>query len=165
MTPEDLRQTFERLARGPVAATEAGRHLYLWHGALAAIETLIPPALLQYLDLYAVAGQLSRTPYAMDEARRLLRAQLERDLRSQESRARQQVLVVRGCGLLARYRVPLQPFYSFVSDRRAVLLVVLREDSEFVPSAALPGIVRLTASATFEALSRAVGEKNVIQGG
>ena len=165
IAPDDLRQTFEQLARGPVAATETGRHLYLWHGDVAALERLVPSTLLQHLDLYAVAGQLPRAPYAIDEARRLLRAQIERELRYQANLAPRQVLVVRGCGLLARYRVPLQPFYSFVSDSHAVLLVVPREETEFVPSAALPDVVRLTTRAIFEALSRVVGEQNVVQGG
>lgn len=164
MTPDDLRQTFERLARGPTAATQAGRHLYLWHGDLAALENLVPSALLQRFDLYALVGQLPRAPYAADEARRLLRAQIERELRDQVARVSRQVLIVDGCGLLARYGVPLQPFYSFVSDSRAVVLVVAREETEFVPPAPLPDFIRLAPATTFAALSRAVGEKNVVQG-
>ena len=164
MTLDDLCQTFERLARGPVAATRTSRHLYLWHGNLAALEGLVPPALLQHLDLYTLIGKLPRRPYALDEARRLLRAQIERELRDQVSRTPRQVLIVSGCGLLARYGVPLQPFYSFVSDSRAVVLVVSREETEFIPPAGLPDFVRLAPATTFVALSRAVGEKNVIQG-
>ena len=164
MTPDDLRQTFERLARGPTAATQAGRHLYLWHGDLAALENLVPSALLQRFDLYALAGQLPRTPYAADEARRLLRAQIERELRDQVACASRQVLIVDGCGLLTRYGVPLQPFYSFVSDSRAVVLVVSREETEFIPPAGLPDFVRLAPATTFVALSQAIGEKNVVQG-
>ena len=164
MTPDDLRQTFERLARGPTAATQAGRHLYLWHGDVAALEGLVPPVLLQRLDLYALAGLLARTPYAVGEARRLLRAQIERELRDQATCAPRQVLIVDGCGLLARYGVPLQPFYSFVSDSRAVVLVVAREETEFIPPTGLPDFIRLAPATTFAALSRAVGEKNVVQG-
>ena len=164
MTPDDLRQTFERLARGPAVATMGPRHLYLWHGDLAALENLVPSVLLQRFDLYALAGQLPRTPYAVDEARRLLRAQIERELRDQITRASQQVLIVSGCSLLARYGVPLQPFYSFASDNRAVVLVVSREETEFVPPAGLPDFVRLAPAATFVALSQAVGDKNVVQG-
>ena len=172
MTPDDLRQIFERLARGPTAATIGPRHLYLWHGDLAALENLVPPALLQRFDLYALAGQLPRTPYAVDEARRLLRAQIEQELRdqitsvrqAQDRRTYQQVLIVNGCSLLARYGVPLQPFYSFVSDSRAVVLVVSREETESVPPVGLPDFVRLAPAAIFAALSQAVGEKNVIQG-
>ena len=164
MTPDDLRQTFERLERGPAAAMQGPRHLYLWHGNLAPLERLVPPALLQHLDLYTLAEQLPRAPYAVDEARRLLRTQIERDLRDQATRSPRQVLVVDGCSLLARYGVPLQPFYSFVSDSRAVVLVVSREDTGFVPPAALPDFVRLAPATTFAALSRAVGERNVVQG-
>ncbi len=193
MTPDDLRQTFERLARGPAVATMSPRHLYLWHGDLAALENLVPPVLLQRLDLYALTGQLPRTPYAVDEARRVLRAQIERELRDQitsvrqahrhachestlaveprheysrwqDRRASQQVLIVSGCSLLARYGVPLQPFYAFVSDSRAVVLVVSREETEFVPPAGLPDFVRLAPATTFVALSQVVGDKNVVQG-
>jgi len=172
VTPDDLRQTFGRLARGPTAATIGPRHLYLWHGDLAALENLVPSVLLQRFDLYTLVGQLPRTPYGVGEARRVLRAQIERELRdqitsvrqAQDRRASQQVLIVSGCSLLARYGVPLQPFYSFVSDSRAVVLVVAREEAEFVPPAGLPDFVRLTPAATFSALSRAVGDKNVVQG-
>ena len=180
MTPDDLRQTFERLARGPAVATMSPRHLYLWHGDLAALENLVPSVLLQRFDLYALAGQLPRTPYAVDEARRVLRAQIERELRDQITSVRQaslgyardrqdrctprQVLIVSGCSLLARYGVPLQPFYAFVSDSRAAVLVVSREETEFVPPAGLPDFVRLAPAATFVALSQVVGDKNVVQG-
>ncbi len=164
MTPDDLRETFGRLARGPTAATQAGRHLYLWHGDLTALEELVPPVLLQRFNLYALAGRLPRTPYAADEARRLLRAQIEQELHDRAARASRQVLTVDGCTLLARYGVPLQPFYSFVSDSHAVVLVVAREETEFVPPALLPDFVRLAPATTFAALSRAVGEKNVVQG-
>ena len=165
MTADDLRQTFERLAQAPTAATGTGRHLYLWHGDLVALETLVPPALLQQLDVYTVAGQLPRTPYAADEARRVLRRQIERALHEQTDLvAPRQVLVVNGCKLLARYRVPLQPFYSFVSDSRAVVLVASREETEFAPPVSLPEFVRLTPATTFTALSRAVGEGNIVQG-
>ena len=164
MTPDDLRGVFERLARGPTAATQAGRHIYLWHGDPAALEGLVPPVLLQRFDLYALAKRLPRTPYTAGEARRLLRAQTERDLHDQVARAPRQVLIVNGCTLLARYGVPLQPFYSFVGDSRAVVLAVPREETEFVPPAPLPDFVRLAPAATFAALSRAVGAKNVVQG-
>jgi len=172
MTPDDLRRTFERLARGPAAATIGPRHLYLWHGDWAALESLVPPTLLQRFDLYALAGQLPRTPYAVDEARRVLRTQIERELRdqitsvrqAQDRRASQQVLIVSGCSLLARYGVPLQPFYSFVSDNRAVVLVVSREETELVSPTGLPDFVRLAPATTFVALSQVVGDKNVVQG-
>jgi hypothetical protein len=163
MTPDDLRHTFEQLARGPAAATRTPRHLYLWHGDLSALERLVPPALLQRLDLYALAARLPRTPYAVAEARRLLRAEIERELHDQAVRALRQALVVNGCSLLARYGVPLQPFYSFVGDSRAIVLVVSREETEFAPPAGLPDFVRLVPVATFAALGRAVGEKNVVQ--
>jgi len=164
MTPDDLRGTFERLARGPTAATQTGRHLYLWHGDPAALEGLVPPVLLQRFDLYALAKRLPRTPYAVGEARRVLRAQIERELRDQAAHAPRQVLIVNGCTLLARYGIPLQPFYSFVGDSRAVVLVAARAETEFVPPAPLPDFVRLAPAATFAALSRAVGEKNVVRG-
>jgi len=164
VTPDDLRQTFERLARGPAAATIGPRHLYLWHGDLAALENLVSSALLQRFDLYALVGQLPRTPYAVAEARRVLRAQIERELHDQATRAPRQVLIVNGCSLLARYGLPLQPFYSFVSDGRAVVLVVSREETECVPPTGLPDFVRLAPATTFVALSQAIGEKNVVQG-
>ena len=165
MTADDLRQTFERLARGPTAATQAMRHLYLWHGTPTQLETLVPSSLLGHLDLYALTRQLPRAPYALDEARRVLRAQIEEELRGQTDHAPRQVLVVNGCSLLVRYRVPLQPFYSFVNDSRAAVLVVCREDTGFTPPVTLPGFVRLAPTTTFDALSQAVGERHNIQGG
>lgn len=163
MTPDDLQALIERLAQGPVVATEAGRHLYLWHGDPEVVEKMVPPSLRQHLDLRVLVRQLPRTPYADDRARRLLRAEIERELREQMTRALHQVLLISGCSLLARYRVPLRPFYSFVSDRRVVILVVPRQESEFIPPAALPGFIRLDPAATFTALSRAVGEQSVVQ--
>jgi hypothetical protein len=162
MSPEDLRALLERLAHGPTVAIHGGRHLYLWHGEPGSVEEMVPPALRRRLDLYDLAGRLPRTPYADDEAQRLLGAGIERELQALMAHPSQQVLLVGGCSLLARYRVPLQPFYAFVSDRRAVILVVARQETEFIPTAALPEFVHLDPAATFVALSGAVGEQNVI---
>jgi len=163
LTPDGLQALIERLAQGPVVATEAGRHLYLWHGDPEVVQKMVPPSLRRYLDLRVLVRQLPRTPYAADEARRLLRAEIERKLREQMTHPLHQVLLVSGCGLLARYRVPLRPFYSFVSDRRVVILVVPRQESEFIPPAELPGFIRLDPAATFTALSRVVGEQSIVQ--
>lgn len=163
MTPDDLRQIFDRLAGGPVVATTGVRHLYLWYGDPKRLEEMIPPALLQRLDLYALTSRLPRTPYAVDEARWLLRDGIEQELRTRATSDARQVLVVSGCNLLARYGVPLQPFYAFVSESRAVVLVVPRSETEFTPSLRLPDFVRLAPAETFVALSRAVGERNVVR--
>lgn len=163
MTPDDLCQIFDRLAHGPVVATAGVRHLYLWYGNPERLEEMIPPSLLQRLDLYALAAQLPRTPYAADEARRLLRDQIERELRARAVPDSRQVLVVSGCNLLARYGVPLQPFYAFVNDSRIVILVVPRAEAEFTLPLRLPDFVRLVPTETFAALSQVVGEKSVIR--
>lgn len=163
MTPDDLRRIFEHLTRGPVVATAGGRHLYLWYGDPKRLEEMIPPALLQRLDLYALTSSLPRAPYAADEARRLLRDLIEQELRARAMPDACQVLVVSGCNLLARYGVPLQPFYAFVSDSRVVVLAVAREESEFLLPQRLPDFVRLAPTETFVALSRAVGERNVVR--
>ena len=163
MTPDDLRQIVDRLAHGPVVATAGARHLYLWYGDPERLDEMIPAPLLQRLDLYELVGRLTRTPYAVDEARRLLRDRIEQELRARATSSDPQVLVVSGCNLLARYSVPLQPFYSFTSDHRVVILVVSRAEAEFTPPPRLPDFVRLVPTVPFDALSRAVGEKNVIR--
>jgi hypothetical protein len=146
-----------------VVPTAGVRHLYLWYGDPDRLEEIIPAPLLQRLDLYELVRRLPRTPYAADEARRLLRDRIEQELRARANSSERQVLVVSGCNLLARYNVPLQPFYSFASDHRIVILVVPRAEAEFPPPPQLPDFVRLAPTAPFDALSQAVGEKNVIR--
>jgi hypothetical protein len=163
MTPDDLLQIVDRLTHGPVVPTAGVRHLYLWYGDPDRLEEIIPAPLLQRLDLYELVRRLPRTPYAADEARRLLRDRIEQELRARANSSERQVLVVSGCNLLARYNVPLQPFYSFASDHRIVILVVPRAEAEFPPPPQLPDFVRLAPTAPFDALSQAVGEKNVIR--
>lgn len=164
MTPDDLRALLEHLTQGPVVPTGVVRHVYLWHGDPDALTVLVPAALRQPLDLYALAQRLPRTPYALDEAQHLLRTEIEGELQCQKERAPSQVLIVSGCGLLARYRVPLQPFHAFASDRRVVILTVSRQDSEFAPTASLPEFTHLDQTATLTALRVAVGEQNIVQG-
>jgi hypothetical protein len=163
MTPDDLLQIVDRLTHGPVVPTAGVRHLYLWYGDPDRLEEIIPAPLLQRLDLYELVRRLPRTPYAADEARRLLREQIKQELHARATSSDRQVLVVSGCNLLARYNVPLQPFYSFTSDHRVVILVVPRADAEFPPPPRLPDFVRLATTVPFDALSQAVGEKNVIR--
>ena len=164
MTLDELRATLEQLTQGPVVATGAVRHVYLWHGDLEELIRIVPPALRRDLDLYALARQIPRAPYAIDEAQRTLRTHIEQALREQIAHSPHQVLLVSGCSLLARYRVPIQPFYAFASDRRVVILVVSRQDSEFTPDDSLPEFVHLDQTAVLTALSQAVGQQCVVQG-
>ena len=58
-----------QLAERPIPPI-VDRHVYLWHDDVAELRGLAPIGLVAELDLYAIAATLSKTPFALDEARR-----------------------------------------------------------------------------------------------
>ena len=72
------------------------------------------------------------------------------------------VLVVTGCDLLSRYRVPLGPFFEIASEQVMIVLVVSPAEIRFRPAEPIPDYVSLDADAPFDYLRSAVGEEAVI---
>ncbi len=153
-----------RFAQRPVPPV-TGRHVYAWHGELAALKAIVPGGLTRELDLYGLAAGLSRTPFALDEARRLLQGALQTWLRDSVPAAGQrQVIVVTGCALLERYRLPLDAFFQASGDTRMVVLVVSPSETSFSPRRPLPPYVVVQPAAALAYLHAAVGESAVVGG-
>jgi hypothetical protein len=141
-----------QLAERPVPPL-VDRHVYLWHGDLADLRDLAPVGLAAELDLYALAATLSKTPFALDEARRLLQASIATWLREHASSSGvPQVIVVTGNSLLQRYRVALDTFFQVSSETRMIVFVVSRRETDFRPIRPMPAYVEIEPSSTFEYL-------------
>lgn len=157
----DLLASFAQRSVPPLT----GRHVYVWHGEPAALRAMVPGGLASELDLHSLAAGLSRTPYALDEARRVLQAAVQTWLRDHAPAAGQrQVIVVTGCGLLERYRLPLDAFYQASGDTRMMVLVVTPAETAFDPRRPLPPYVIVQPAAALAFLRAAVGEPAVIGG-
>lgn len=157
----DLLANFTRRPVPPVT----GRHVYVWHGELAALKAALPGGLAVELDLYALAATLSRTPYALDEARRVLLAAVQAWLRDYMPAAGQrQVIVVTGCTLLARYRLSLESFFQASGDARMIVFVVTPTETDFNPVRPLPPYVTVQPAATLDYLRATVGEPAIVGG-
>jgi hypothetical protein len=141
------------------------RHLYVWHGEVDDLMSLLPPNCVQPLDIFQLAGQLGRHPFPQDEANEVLRDQMRARLREWlPARAdTHPVVVVSGCELLARYRVDLQPFYEVLTERSMVILACSAADASYDPAGRLPGYVRCEPSRTLAYLSRLVEDNHVIE--
>ena len=151
-----------QLAERPVPPL-VDRHVYLWHGDLADLRGLAPIGLITELDLYTLAAALSKTPFALDEARLLLRASIATWLREHApAPGIHQVIVVTGNSLLQRYRVPLNTFFQASSETQLIVFVVPRRETDFSPVRPVPAYVELEPSATFEFLRAKLSDHALI---
>lgn len=164
MQTDEFADLLASFAQRPVPPV-AGRHVYVWHGELAALRAIVPAGLVSELDLYALAAGLPRTPYAVDEARRLLQTALQTWLRDHTpARGQRQVVVVTGNTLLERYRLPLEAFFQVSGDARMIVLVVTPAETSFDPRRPLPPYVTVQPTAALAYLRASVGERAVIGG-
>jgi len=162
VTYDEFANLLSRFAQRPIPAVQ-GRHVYLWHGELAALRTLLPPGLAVDLDLYALAKELQRTPFSTDEARRVLQTAIANWLRQYlPAPGKQQAVVVTGNSLLRRYRVPLSEFFQATSESRLFVFAVSPRETAFQPPQPLPGYILLQPSSTFDYLKTNLGERFVI---
>jgi len=153
-----LRQVSER----PVPPL-ADRHVYLWHGDLTDFRDLAPAGMAVELDLYTLTAGLPRTPFALDEARRLLQTNIATWLQGHTPPPdTAQAVVVTGNALLQRYRVALDAFFQASSESRLIVFVVSRRESDFVPARPMPAYVDLQPGATFDYLRIKLSDRALI---
>lgn len=147
MTNSEFFQLLERFASQPIPALSI-RHLYLWQNRLDRLMTAMPPNLAAHMDMYALAATMVRRPNAFDEARRVIQSAIELWLHDYANDARQQqVVVVTGVSLLARYRVPLDRFAQAASDRRMIVFVLPASETAYQPPRPLPTCIQVNPAA------------------
>lgn len=156
---------FAAVLKGFFVSPQPYRHLYVWHGEVNDLMDLLPRNRVQSLDIFKLAGELDRHPFAQNEANELLRDALRARLQEWLSTAADAhpVVVVNGCELLARYRVDLQPFYEVLTDRLMVILVCSAADASYDPAGQLPGYVHCEPGRTLAYLSRLVEDNHVVE--
>jgi hypothetical protein len=162
MLKEEFLLLLTHFAQRPVPALH-GRHVYLWHGEPAELQAALSSQSAVELDLHTLVTELARQPTAQAEARRVLQAAIATKLRTlTAANQQQQVIVIRGGGLLARYRAPLDLFFQTAGDACLIVFVIPPAETTFQPARPLPGYVRLAAAATLVYLAAQVGEQAVI---
>lgn len=141
------------------------RHLYVWHGEVDDLMSLLPPNCVQPLDIFQLARELDCHPFAQNEANEVLRDELRARLQAwfRGGADARPVVVVTGCELLARYRVGLQPFYEVLTERSMVILVCSAADASYDPAGQLPGYVHCEPGRTLAYLSRLVEDNHVVE--
>jgi hypothetical protein len=148
--------------KGPTVSTE-GRHVYLWHGELGKLKSVIPARSQSILDLHHLAKSLERTPRATEEAGKLLRKALKEKLSDALTEDQQQVVIVLGCDLLSRYSIPLKMFFEVASETVMVIFVVSNLESAFRPNEVLPDYINLNSIATLAYIKDVLGETATIE--
>ena len=139
------------------------RHVYLWRDDLADLRGLAPVGLVAELDLYTLAATLSKTPFALDEARRLLQDGIATWLREHTPASGvPQVIAVTGNSLLLRYRVALNTFFQASSETRMIAFVVPRRETDFKPVRPIPAYVEIEPDATFAYLRTKLNDRACI---
>jgi hypothetical protein len=161
MKQDDFLGLVKHFSKQPTVATE-GRHIYLWHGDLRKLQSVIPSNVLINLDIHRLATGAKRSPRAKDEAQRLLSKLIKDDLSESVIDSRQQIIIVTGCDLLSRYSVPLTNFYENVSEIVMVIFVVSPTETKLNPNVVLPDYVTFDPTITLAYLKNIVGESAVI---
>ena len=165
MELDDFKSLLARFAQRPVPPI-AGRHVYLWHGELPALHALLPSGLSVHLDLWDLARSLSRTPLAVDEARRVLQAAIEAWLDHHAPPvSAQRVVVVAGATLLARYRTPLNVFFNRAGEAQMFVFILPPHETAFRPQRPLPPYVDFNSRATLDYLQTKLGDQATIGAG
>ena len=162
MVLDDFKTLLSNFSKRPVPPI-ADRHVYLWHGELSALRGLLPPGLSMTLDLFDMTRSLQRTPFSIDEARRVLQTAIQSwlDHRAPLS-GTQQVVVITGAALLARYRAPINAFFSSAGESQMFVFVVPRHETALQPRGSLPGYVDFSPHATLEYLQTKLGDQATI---
>jgi hypothetical protein len=165
MELDDFKSLLARFAQRPVPPI-AGRHVYLWHGELPALQALLPSGLSAHLDLWELARSLPRTPLAVDEARRLLQAAIQSWLENHAPpTGAQRVGVITGAALLVRYRVPLNAFFDWAGETQMFVFVLPPHETAFRPQRPLPPYVDFNPHATLHYLQTKLGDQATIGAG
>ena len=161
MNQDEFLDLLSRFAERPMPALTV-RHVYIWHGSLGFLTKALPGHVSQGLDLHALAAALPQAPSSIDGARRLLHQAIRDQLTSLTSEDHQQVLVVTGCDLLSRYRVPLRAFFEIASEHTAIVLTLPPAETNFQPSVPLPEYVSWNPHAPLNYLCSALDKGAVI---
>ena len=161
MNQHEFLDLLSRFAERPMPSL-AGRHVYLWHGSLEPLTRALPNRVRRSLDLHALAATLPQAPRSVDGARRMMLQAIRSQISDLLSSDHQQVLVVSGCDLLSRYRVPLGSFFEIASEQTAVVLTLPPAETRYQPSVPLPEYVSWNPRAPLDYLCKALDKGAVI---
>ena len=125
-----------------------GRKLFVCHGTKEGLLTLLPNNLVHIMDLINIIPPTGKT--TEQGIRRHMKQAISKTLEDLISNLNsQQILVVLNSYLMARYKVPLAPFYEiYFSDRTMVIFHV--EKHKFQKE--LPGFTTYTSNACLKYL-------------
>ena len=161
MNQDEFLELLSRFAERPVPAL-SGRHVYLWQGHPPSLTKGLPGNVSRILEIHTLASSLSQAPGSIDAARRLLLQAIRAELAEVASKQRQQILVVTGCDLLSRYRVPLGPFFEIASEHVAIVLTLSPAETSFQPSTPLPEYISWSPRAPLDYLCGVLDKGAVI---
>jgi hypothetical protein len=162
MMQEQFSRLLKRFAGSPVTST-TGRHVYLWHGNDSHLSDIVPAEVKEVLDLHTLVASASRTPYEQADAARVIQKLIEAWLEKNLAETRQRIVIISGCDILARYRVPLTAYFQWVSDTTMFIFVV--EDWTSLSLAGhIPEYVSLNTQSVFTYLHEIMSESATIEG-
>lgn len=127
----------------------------------------MPPNIAAHLDLYTLAAELPKRPYAADEARRQLQGGIRRWLAEQaNSGARpvnhQQAIVVSGVSLLVRYNTALTDFFQASGDSCLIVFVLPPNEVSIQPARMLPAYIRFDPESALRFFQSALGVTSIV---
>ena len=160
MSPDEFARLLKRFALNPAIST-TGRHVYLWHGEENSLRGMFTSAAADSLDLHTLVASAARTPFDQSESSRIIQRLMEAWVEIYLAQARQHIVLVTGCDLLARYRVPLTTLFQWASDTVMFILVVQNTQTRSL-AGQMPEYVSFQPQATFTYLKEIVSETAII---
>jgi len=162
VTRAEFADLLTRFNERPLPAT-AARHVYIWQTSIEDLSSMVPAQLISTLNLHDLCRKLVNTPNTADAARQVILDALDAWLSHEFPHDdRQRLLVVLGCDLMARYRVPIGHFMRLSNESRMVVFLIPGGDSRFKPSKPLPSYIYVQPEATLAYFKPQLAEDAVI---
>jgi hypothetical protein len=162
MNKDELIKLAWQFSKRPVLSM-IGRHLYLWHGDFEMLSGEIPAGISEEFNLYKLIPLLPQTPNSREGAMSLIQKAIKNKLYKFIPSEKQRIILITGCDLLSRYKVPLTDFFSISSESILFIFIISPKETFFHPTSPLPDFVSLNPAHTFNYLKGIIGEVATIE--
>lgn len=153
MKKEEFYNTIKRLEQGPIL----GRKLYVWCGEKTSLMDNIPEKLVEMIDLQNFNVDINiEDDLAIQK---IIKKALKDTLTILHNNLRgQQILLVGNSFLLARYRVPLTPFYDYYLTDSTIAVLILPKPISLKKD--LPPYIKFSPTKQLEYFSETMAKEN-----
>lgn len=119
MNSEDFKKLVTRFVKNYLP----GRKLFIWVGKKETLICFLPPEIIKEIDLFKLISSEGASEYGAEKTIRSVLLQVAKNV-SPLAKSKQ-ILVLTNAYILARYKIPLTPFYDYyLGDQTIVVLQI-----------------------------------------